>query len=295
VDRALEVTPAARALLASLVDYAGLFPPASLAMAEAVAEYRRWRGSPESWMLGRFVVPAARLAELAGAVGDSAADEPWPLSVLPGPDAAADLARALAFEREAGARVECVELKAAGPAELETALDAVAGRLAYVELPADAEHGPLLARLKARGARAKLRTGGVTAEAIPGPAPVARFLRECARAGVPFKATAGLHHAVRAEHALSYAPAAPRAKMHGFLNLFTAAALARLGPAADLEAVLREEDPSAFVLEADGLAWRGVRASTAALADCRATFAASFGSCSFAEPVAELRTLGMIS
>lgn len=290
------MTPAARALLASLVDYAGLFPPASLAMADAVAEYRRWRASPEAWMLGCFVVPAARLAELARALGGgSAADGPWPLSVLAGPDAAADLARVLAFEREKGARVRSVELKAAGPAALETALDAIAGRLVYVELPADDDLGPLLARLKARRARAKLRTGGVTAEAIPAPAAVARFLRECARAGVPFKATAGLHHAVRAEHALSYAPAAPRAKMHGFLNLFTAAALARLGPAADLEAVLLEEDPTAFALEADGLAWRGLRASTPALADCRATFAASFGSCSFAEPVAELRALGMIS
>ena len=59
--------PSARALLAGLVDYAGLFPPAALSMDDAVAEYARWRRSPEAWMLGRFVLPAARLAELGRA------------------------------------------------------------------------------------------------------------------------------------------------------------------------------------------------------------------------------------
>ena len=296
--RSVELSAAARALLASLVDYAGLFPPAGLPMADAAAEYARWRRAPESWLLGRFVVPAARLDELLALLPESAQPAgPWPLSALFGPDAAADAARIAAFDAAAGgrARVDSVESKAGTPAEAAATLAHVpAGVHAYVELPLDGELEPLLSALRARGARAKVRTGGLVPEAIPDPSRLARFVRVCATAGVPFKATAGLHHPLRSEHPLTYAQDAPRATMHGFLNLFAAAALARAGSAADLEAVLREERPSAFRLDDEGLAWRQERVTSAQLAACRSGFAVSFGSCSFAEPVADLRALGVI-
>ena len=100
-----------------------------------------------------------------------------------------------------------------------------------------------------------MRTGGLVPEAIPSPGRLARFLAACAAAGVPFKATAGLHHPLRAEHPLTYAADAPRATMHGFLNVFAAAALALArGAAADLEAVLRDESPRRFRLDDEGLA-----------------------------------------
>jgi hypothetical protein len=53
-----------RALLASIIDYAGLFPPAKLQLDRAIRNFARHRQSPEQWMLGRFVIPAARLGEL---------------------------------------------------------------------------------------------------------------------------------------------------------------------------------------------------------------------------------------
>lgn len=253
-------------------------------------------------MLGRFVLPAARLDELAGVLGglESARvdhEPPWPLSVLLGPDPTADAKQVAARADAAGgwARIEAVELKAATAAEFDDALAALpAAVVAYVELPAGAEP-PLLAALRGRGARAKLRTGGVTPEAIPGPADVARFIAACSAAGVPFKATAGLHHALRAVHPLTYAQDAPRAVMHGFLNVFAAAALLHGCGSLELEAVLLEEDPSAFRLDAEGLAWRQLRTPTRKLTECRAALACSFGSCSFAEPVDDLRRLGLIA
>ncbi|HEX5631332.1 MAG TPA: hypothetical protein VFY15_06715, partial [Acidimicrobiia bacterium] len=57
---------ARRQALSGLIDYAGLFPPASLDLAAAVEEYRAIRGSAESWLVGRFICPADRLVELAG-------------------------------------------------------------------------------------------------------------------------------------------------------------------------------------------------------------------------------------
>jgi len=292
----------ARALLAGLVDYAGLFPPAALPMEDAVAEYAKWRRAPEAWMLGRFVLPAGRLAELSRAADahlpEPGAGEPWPLSALLGADVHGDSALVTAFNASSAGRavVDAVELKAGSPEEAETALSALpAGLAAFVEVPLDGDPEPLLAVLKAHGARAKARTGGVVPEAIPGPAAVARFIAACAKAGVPWKATAGLHHPVRAEHALTYAGDSPRAVMHGFLNVFAAAALARAGASpGDLEAVLREQDASALQLGADALAWRHLRLPVDRVAEARGSFATSFGSCSFAEPVAGLRELGVL-
>jgi hypothetical protein len=294
--------PSARVLLAGLVDYAGLFPPAALSMDEAVAEYARRRRSPESWMLGRFVLPASRLAELGRAADahlpEPGAGAPWRLSALLGGDVHGDSSLVTSFNRAHAGRalVDAVELKAGSPEEAEAALEALpAGLAAFVEVPLGNELDGVLAVLRRRGAGAKARTGGVVPEAIPDPAGVARFLAACAAAGVPFKATAGLHHAVRADRALTYEPGSPRATMHGFLNVFAAAAFARSGaPASDLETVLRDEDATAFGLEGDTLAWRGRRVDSEALASTRRDFATSFGSCSFAEPVADLRSLGVI-
>lgn len=292
----------ARALLAGLVDYAGLFPPAALAMDAAVTEYAHCRRSPEAFMLGRFVVPAARLVELGRAadvrLSEPGTGEPWRLSGLLGGDTHGDAALVEAFNDSHAGRavVDAVELKAASPAEADEALAALTpGLTAFVEVPLDENLPGLLATLQRRGARAKIRTGGVVPEAIPEPADVARFIAACAAAGVAWKATAGLHHPLRAEQRLTYEPAGPRAVMHGFLNVFAAAVFARAGATlAELDAVLREPQASALRLDDEGLAWRQLRAGTREITAARRDFASSFGSCSFAEPVADLQALGVL-
>ena len=92
---------------------------------------------------------------------------------------------------------------------------------------------PRLAVLSAAGARAKVRTGGVTEGAFPASHALARFIQSCADAGVPFKATAGLHHPLRGEYRLTYEPGSPHGMMFGFLNVFLAAAFARDRPHAE--------------------------------------------------------------
>jgi hypothetical protein len=142
---------------------------------------------------------------------------------------------------------------------------------------------------------AKIRTGGLTPEAIPPAGDLADFLVEAATRHLPFKATAGLHHPVRSEHPLTYAADAPRAVMHGFLNVFTAAAFAwhGLGRGALLE-VLEEEDARAFEFGREELRFRGRGLSVDQIRAARREFAHSFGSCSFEEPVADLRRLGLL-
>lgn len=324
-----------QALLDGLIDYAGLFPPASEDMRTAVAKYAAYRRGPEAPWLGRFVLPAARLEEFreaaaaesasdsvatgagsSGAGGASRAAEhpaaPWRLSVLIGASLAADLARIESFEREAaardsraalpgfgsrgvpatgsGARIDALEMKAARPGDIAAAMGSIpAGITPYFEFPPDADPAPFLDVLAATGGRAKLRTGGVTPDLIPDVAAVAGFLEACARAKVPFKATAGLHHPLRSLRRLTYAPDSPVAVMHGFLNVFLAAALAAEGAeAGELAALLGEKDAGAFRFGADGVAWRQRRISRARLEAVRREFAVGFGSCSFEEPRQDL-------
>ncbi|MGH9672043.1 MAG: hypothetical protein ACRD44_02595 [Bryobacteraceae bacterium] len=251
-----------RELLTGAIDYAGLFPPAELGMREAVESYARYRAGVYAWMLGRFIVPAKRLPEFEGHKPDSAT---WNVSLIG--EGAASRADVIA---------DAVELRAPPAAP-------PADRVVYVEVASGAD----LAPLARAGFRAKLRTGGVAPENFPSPSEVAAFLLDCHRAGVAFKATAGLHHALRCDSSLG--------PMHGFLNVLLAAVLVPGGLGAeDTVALLEDRDPAGFRFDEDAAVWRGCRAATGEIAEARRNFAISFGSCSFEEPVEELGQLGWL-
>ena len=100
-------------LLAELVDYAGLFPPAALSMEDAVRNYAAYRASAHRAMLGRFVVPAAQLEEFVEAAsGVPNGEGPWPLSVLAGAQDGEALAAFVAAHGDRW-RIDTVEAKAA--------------------------------------------------------------------------------------------------------------------------------------------------------------------------------------
>lgn len=293
-----------RVLLEGIVDYAGLFPPAGLEMGPAVAAYAGYRRGPDRWMLGRFIVPVGRLGELESAAAPHLTrrptDDVWPVSGLAGDDLAADVSAIGEFNcrhaaDEAGAaEIDTVEVRASDLARIaEIARLLPSWATGFVEVPLEPDPEPLIAAIGRAGLHAKIRTGGVTPESIP-PAPaVARFLAGCVRNGVAFKATAGLHHPLRAEHPLTYAPDAPRAVMHGYLNVFLAAAVLRDGGSeADAARLLDERDPAAFAAGDSAIRWRDRRLDARTLADARA-LARSFGSCSFTEPVADLAALNL--
>ena len=147
----------------------------------------------------------------------------------------------------------------------------------------------LLDAIKRHGQRAKIRTGGITPDAFPAIENIAEFLRACKAKGVAFKATAGLHHPLRCVRPLTYEPNAPLGTMHGFLNVFIAATLLD-----HADAILAENDPSAFAFNDDGASWRGHRVSTVEIVATRRDFATSFGSCSFEEPIQDLKALGWL-
>lgn len=284
------------AMMREAIDYAGLFPPAALGMDDAVRNYAAYRRGPHAWMLGRFVLPVARLEELAAAsatapVADGAA---WPLSVIA---RAADASALAAFNARYGRRLHIDTVEAPPVAEAGVAaLAALSPTYAvYAEVDITRDPAPVIAELARHGLRAKVRTGGVKAEAIPSPGDVARFIAACHAARVPFKATAGLHHAWRAVYPLTYAPDAPRGTMFGFANVLLADAAATGGAAADELAAILAAAEGDFALEDAGAVLPSGRAVPAALIEAtRAGGLQSFGSCSFDEPVAELTERGLL-
>jgi len=243
-------------LLTGLIDYAGLYPPAGLPIADVAAKYEAYAASPEGWILNRLVLPAAHLADVR---------EGWRVSLL-----------ADTVPVGLPAAVESIESKQARKLSLPTYCETALENVPY-------------------DAFAKVRTGGLTPDAIPSCESLAEFIHEAARRPVGFKATAGLHHPIRAERALTYASDSPRAVMHGFLNVFLAAAFAWHG--ADFPQVrdmLAETDPSAFEFFDSKVDWRGNWLRTEEVVTARRDFAHSFGSCSFKEPIADLRQLGLL-
>lgn len=288
---------AAEALLARIVDYAGLFPPAGLSMETAVRNYQQYLAGDHAWMLGNFVVPASRLTEFVEAferVCCGEQEQPWTLSIVCAGELADD-GRILEEFQQGAVFLASIETKADDARSAALALDTLPQPAArYVEFPPE-RAGEVLPVLADRGARAKIRTGGLTPETIPSPQAVAHFLAACARERVPFKATAGLHFPVRAEHPLSPAPGSPSAAMHGFLNIFLAAALAWYGAAeSDILRLVQETDPGNLQLEGDVVRWGATVLTADHLDPVRRDFAIGFGSCSFTEPIDSLRQIGWI-
>lgn len=307
-----------RALLTGLIDYAGLFPPAGLSMEEAVANYGEYHRR-EGWsFLGTFIVPAARLREFEEAF-ETSGERCWCLNVTFGNDFANDVRETAGFMRRAKeanrVMVSAVEVKAESPEQIREysrLLDEGFGAQKsgnYFEIPLKEDAESLLRTVRDCGARAKIRTGGLVPEAFPDARKVARFLTQCSEQKVAFKATAGLHHPLRCVKALTYEVNAPTGTMHGFLNVFVAAVVAfhfqqRSQSHNDvkleeiLNSILLNEDPAAITFgnSSMGVHTHGFDADIPIeeIENARERFCISFGSCSFEEPIEDLRSLNLL-
>lgn len=285
-------TQSIHSLLEGAVDYAGLFPPAALPLDKAAQNYSRYLSGAHAWMLGRFVISACHLPELAVILRASSYPG-WRVSALIGSGWESDLEQVARFNGEAGGNyvVDSVEF-APG---LHDKVDHLPGELsAYFELPLDVSAG-CLREISPKGFRAKARTGGIKPEAVPSAESLAGFVVNCTAARIPFKATAGLHHPIRSLHALTYEPNAVRAEMHGFVNLLMAAAFALSGaPGGDVSEILAERDAFCFHFTAERASWRGRSLPASLLRETRSRSLISFGSCSFEEPFEDLASLGWL-
>ena len=315
---AVSTDSAKRALLERLIDDAGLFPPAQLPMRLAVRAHARHRESAYAWVGGHFVVPASRLTELP------AAKEPGvelDLSVIldagalgaKGDIVRADLERVERIRSLDGITISAFEARLPRVTLDDAAMSRIVSDIierypstdvaffyessydAGWTTPPDVWLATLAAARKAAPANltfgAKVRCGGAAAGATPSVADLAAFITAAHEHDVPWKATAGLHHPVRGIHGVE-GGAVP----HGFLNVFIAGIALHAGAidASRVEEILAETDPLAFVVDPVHVAWRDARVEAEAIGAARERCIA-FGSCSFDEPVNDLRELGILS
>ncbi|WP_329342905.1 hypothetical protein OG866_41525 [Streptomyces sp. NBC_00663] len=269
------------AVLVGLFDDAAVFPPGSLPIEQAVPAHVAHTRGAHADLVGAFVLAAKdvdRLAELTAGLPKGSFD----LSVtvaLPGVCEAVAAARRIPAVRLTGLEVAVPDAVAA-----DTVVPALAAALhddtdltVYVEVPRDDRREALLAGLAGTPYLAKFRTGGVRADLYPDEHELAAAVLAATRAGVAFKATAGLHHALRnTDPETGF-------EQHGFLNLLVATGAALKGAGeAELVALLADRDGERVT--------ERVRAQSPQVRD----LFRSFGTCSVAEPATESADLGLL-
>jgi hypothetical protein len=281
-------------LFHGLFDDASLFPPASLAMADALTGHLRHQAAWYRDMSGPFVCPDAKIVELGAALTAADVAELDLALVLPGGATSLDAAVDLVFA-DPRLRLRAIELPIAVTATSEeepvAAIAATAAALdrtpltratGFIEIPVRWLTADAARTVADHRYLAKLRTGGTTVEAFPDGQALARSLTALAEQRLAFKCTAGLHHAVR------HRAADTGFEHHGFLNVMLAVAAALDSASTDrVAAELADSDPGRVAGKI-----RQLDADT--ILAVRELFV-SFGTCSTDEPITGLVTLGLIS
>ena len=286
------VHPAQHFFIQGLVDYAGLFPPAALSLKDSLQAYRGYQHGLAPSLLGRFVCNVAHLGDLADLL---LAQDSFCISALL--EAPEEVELVEEFHRRAGAkvRVDTIETRLIGSEQGQRWLRRWHYHLFFEVKPEQFTEGAAFCAARPERLGLKLRTGAIRPEGLPSLAEVVEFLRLAHQARVPYKFTAGLHHACPGTYPLTYAADAPKARLLGFVNLFGLACLywhGRLDEEALSSAL--ERDGLAVRVDENGLHYDGESCSAAEIEEFRHQGARSFGSCSFEEPLQELIEMGWI-
>ena len=305
----MPVSTSLHALLSQSIDYAGMFPPASLTLEPAIENQAAYVRSSDAWMLNTFVLPVQQFDATkqflshfdfshplrAAALGPKTTNADAFLDALEGADVAIR-----SFSKYDVDLVTINHLEMFLPDDADTAVlneaRAIIGDLpVFWEAPPERAEQTiaLIAEHNSDEETAmfgyKLRTGGVTADAFPTSAQIASALVTPATHQLPIKFTAGLHHPIRQFRD------EVKTKMHGFLNVLGAAVLAaeHRWDTKQTATMLEDEDAGSFSFTGDFFAWREWKIDIERLR-YRRRFVRSFGSCSFDEPGEDLRKLNLL-
>lgn len=294
--------------MSSVIDYAGLYPPAQLDPSTVVHNYAHIHATNRCWMLGRLVWPAGQLEELSKLSSGHAplvlppeTQGAWAvtcvLSPAGSPQFAEDLEIVEGFnevhsqEGETAMRIDSLEMRAQDASAIENGLALIPDDMfPYFEIALDTDPRGAIAALVGEEAGAKFRSGGTTPQSHPAAGDLARAIHACSASGVPFKATAGLHRA------LCHFNHQAGATQFGFLNVLLGAAMlyADRIDAEGLSRFLTIDSVDAIEFSEKALSWQGARVSLEEIAEARSRLVHSFGSCSFDEPWQDLVAMEVI-
>lgn len=310
-------TPAAKAFFSGLVDYAGLFPPATLGLTEAVSNFKEYLERPERWMLSRFIATPAHVDQLGEElVGKFTQDTPLDISLV-SRDPIKDLPSVQRKLATSDGRVILGALEividpkkdiAQQITTVENSLCSLEGTSmrvpVFYEVPLCDDWPAVFSKLidhiqeskkaTTRAVGFKLRCGGVEKNLIPTPERVARSIHACATKKIPIKFTAGLHQPFR--HVDQLDARIGDVPIHGYCNVFFAALVANSTQVTlpDLIAIVSEMHSLRPEFDTHGMRWLGHEISTREIEAARSTVVISYGSCSFEEPLQAARDLGWL-
>ncbi|MCI0448351.1 MAG: hypothetical protein L0Y79_01020 [Chlorobi bacterium] len=306
-----------------LIDYAGLFPPANLNLAQSFHNYVFYSQGEYKWMLNKFVVPSGRLIELSKLITEMKIGGQIPFSFLgTGGETAPDFNKNFTndvkniyeFKNKNRQLVSSDVFEVRLPIEvierennddmLDLMIDVSTGLEkelgaeipVFFETETSDQYESIITRTAEtiasldRNCGFKLRTGGTEAIAFPKSEQIAFAIMACCEFNIPMKYTAGLHHPIKHfnENISAY--------FHGFFNVFGGGILAYTNNLDEKEllGVLNDEDPYEFVFKEDGFEWNEIEVSNSQIREAREKFIISYGSCSFDEPIDDLKTMELL-
>lgn len=276
------MSPAPTALLAGLIDDAAVFPPGNAPLEVAVHRHIANYTAAYAGLIGPLLIPASDVETLLTDV-HSVSDRPLEIGLIarPGVDPSVVLSALKRLESDANVTAVGAELGwFPGWRNL-----AIGDLPLTLEIPRGVDRNRALEDVRAgvdeagHVVQAKFRTGATPTWEWPDETELAAFIHDCARLGVPFKLTGGLHHAVRAEH--------DGEPQHGLLNVLLAVHSAgRDGALVAVELLLAQRDAGLLtdaVLDLDETDATRLRSLFTA-----------YGCCEVTDPVGELDALGIL-
>lgn len=283
----------------SIMDYAGLFPPAELSLEKSISNYNHYLKSSENWMLSKFIIPAGILNQIPPLLKLEKVSDKFSFSVIIS-DSEKDLENIIKFKKSFS-KIEIGALEVKPQMRLESLLNNIQfirneinnDINIFIESSINPDNTLIEELVKLRNQDInigyKLRTGGITQDAFPSPDIIASVIKSCAEKRIPFKATAGLHHP------FTRFDSSVNTKMYGFVNIFAAGlfAVKFLLNETDLIKIITDENPHNFLFE-NNLIWRDYEISSGDISEIRRKYFISFGSCSFDEPREDLKNLKLL-
>jgi hypothetical protein len=252
------IVPDARsALLGGLIDDATLLSLDGPSVEQAIAAYRMRRADPTGWMLGRFVVPAPRLEEVAIVLarGMPRGEAPWSIVAVFDGASASEISTAAAFQAlmDPAASVDVIHLNTdhAGSVDAIRSATAAAEAIRHGVLPmarnaildAHADDAPGRPRFGTVGA--VLSVEGTSSDEL------VSSIHRCVQADVPFTLSASL---LPGSTTIDAPTGAVR---YGVLNLLAASMVAPHTGKAVTAAVLCDADPHGYAIGFGGLVKHG--------------------------------------
>ncbi len=307
-------------LMSGLIDYAGLFPPASLPLDKAIAEYLYYKKSEYSFPVSRFVVPASSVENLKSIckehnvkninlsvlLPEMGFDEKNEKNIFLAIDELSNIIKSNPF-----IEVSSYEIKLPKNLSVDTkenllqSLTKIISKVNKVNESSviffepfvlddnwknniDIACDVILQNKEKTGF--KLRTGGVTKDAFPHTDIVAYAIKKCSELKIKFKATAGLHHPLR------HYNTTVNSKMHGFFNVFLGFLIAeKYSPTLEkIKGIINTESPDKFNFSDDFITFESFVLSLSDIKKIKASYQLSYGSCSIDEPIDDLKTLKLM-